>query len=58
MSAAPEAPSPMEVANDLMAQAIRHDRGDRLLARSLRRGGETIRKLVLELAQLKGERPE
>lgn len=47
MSVAPQAPVPMEVANDLMALALRYDRtNNREVARSARRGAETIRALV------------
>lgn len=43
-----EAPVPMEVANDLMALALRYDRarGHEQLVKSARRGAETIRSLA------------
>lgn len=47
MSTVPEPPVPMEVANDLMALALRYDRtGHKEVARSARRGAATIRALA------------
>lgn len=47
MSAPAEVPVPMEVANDLMALALRYDRtGHAEVAKSARRGAATIRALA------------